>query len=417
MDSDIPPPRRRTLFLSHLYPSFGGSGTQIRGAALIRTLAAREDVFLVILTRRQKVPGPRDAEMESLCREVHYVHVDMPVETDRNGGNSDPSWARVSREFCEPHETAGALKKFCETRRLDALFVFRLDSCALIAGSLDDFPPASLDLDELDSRRNELILNLRARNGEDSPDPATQRAQITLRLMEKTIIPRFGKVFVSSEEEARRVRLVTGARRVAVLPNVFPSRSPARTEPPPHPREILFVGNLSYYPNEDAVRHFGKEVWPLLQKALEDSVVFRVVGMGCSPSLLEWRDHPGVRFMGYQEDLSPWYARASLVVAPLRAGGGTRIKILEAFSHGCPVVSTTLGAEGLKVSDGENILLADAPEAFAEACCAALTQPGLAARLARAGHRLHGENYTLKHLMRGYDAAMADDFIKPGEEQ
>lgn len=418
MDSEQTPLRRRTLFLSHLYPSLGGSGTQIRAATLIRTLAAREDVFLVILTRHRKPPGPRDGETESLCQAILYLRVQTPgpAEAGHEEGPEDEAWGGMDHEACAPARVAEAVKTFYHAHHLNTLFVFRMDSCALIAGGLDDFPRAFLDLDELDSRRNEMVFGLRDRNGETSPDADCRSAQRTLRLLEKKIIPRFGKVFVSSEEEARRVRQATAAGKVAVLPNVFPARPPSGAEPPP-PWEILFVGNLSYYPNEDAVRHFGGEVWPRLRNDLGNSVLFRVVGMGCPPALREWLDQPGIRLMGYQEDLTPWYARAAAVVVPLRAGSGTRIKILEAFAHDCPVVSTTLGAEGLKVTDGENILLADGPEAFAEACRAVLTRPGQAAVLARAGHRLHRENYLPKHLLLRYDDAMADEFPGPGDEQ
>jgi glycosyltransferase involved in cell wall biosynthesis len=133
----------------------------------------------------------------------------------------------------------------------------------------------------------------------------------------------------------------------------------------------MFVGRMDYFPNHDAARYFLGEVWPLLRGCYGDDVRFHLVGAGAPPSF-----HPeeieGVVFDRSRADIVPVYREASVAVVPIRSGGGTRVKILEAFALGRPVVSTTMGAEGLDVEHGRHLLIADTAEAFADACAALL---------------------------------------------
>lgn len=408
MNPELLPPRRRILFLTYLYPSFLGSGTQIRAAALVRMLAARGDVYLMVVNRYERLPGPTDPEMEALCRKIQYLRLVPDREKGDNWHeiSTDVAWTKIPHMDCTTGNISGALKDFYDAHGLDSLFVFRIESYFLMEGSLNLFPRAYLDLDEFASRRNQLIDNLKSEAEGTGRDPARNRANAVIRIIEKKIIPRFEKVFVSSEREAREAREIHPDGRIHVLPNVFPHRTPQTAAPATQPREILFVGTLSYYPNEDAVRYFCRDIFPLIRRVLGDSVIFRIVGFGCPPGLREVGNEPGVELMGFQEDLDPWYARASLLVVPLRAGTGTRLKILEAFVHGRPVVSTSIGAEGLEVTDGVHLLLGDTPEAFARACLEMLEKPALAAELVKAGQQLHRESYSLDRLEKCYDATL-----------
>ena len=114
-----------------------------------------------------------------------------------------------------------------------------------------------------------------------------------------------------------------------------------------------------------------------------------------------------MHLLGFQENLERFYSSASLVVVPLRVGTGTRVKILEAFVHGCPVVSTSIGAMGLKVTHEKNIFLADQPKLFAHACLKILKTPHLASRLISEGQRLHREYYSPEILDQFYKVNLA----------
>ena len=132
-----------------------------------------------------------------------------------------------------------------------------------------------------------------------------------------------------------------GGQNIQVLPNVI------RLSSGPHPAKnsgpftLLFVGNLAYYPNEDAVVYFLEHVLPCLRQRAKHPFCLTVIGSGQSRRLRHYRQIPEYRYLGYVSELAPYYEQADAVVVPLRAGGGTRIKVLEAFSFKRPVVSTS----------------------------------------------------------------------------
>jgi glycosyltransferase involved in cell wall biosynthesis len=159
---------------------------------------------------------------------------------------------------------------------------------------------------------------------------------------------------------------------------------------------------LTDAPNVDAVRQLDREIIPRVLD-VEPSARFRVVGR--HDDGLE-RACPNVSFAGEVERIEPELAQTDVVAVPLRFGSGTRVKILEAFAHRIPVVSTRVGADGLDVRDGEHLLLADDPDAFAAACVHLLRDVALRQRLADAGHRLWSEHHSPAAFQRSVDAVM-----------
>jgi glycosyltransferase involved in cell wall biosynthesis len=143
---------------------------------------------------------------------------------------------------------------------------------------------------------------------------------------------------------------------------------------------IVFVGSLDWLPNEDGVRFFVKEVWPRIRQA-RPGATFQAVGRNPSRGLQRLGDVAGVEIVGTVPDVRPYLAAAAVVVVPLLVGGGTRMKIYEAMAMGKAVVSTSLGAEGLKVTPGAHLLLADAPDAIAVAVEFLLNHPPLRSEL------------------------------------
>jgi glycosyltransferase involved in cell wall biosynthesis len=393
--------RRKLLFVTFAYPSSGGTGTQLRSAAVLRMLAARDEVHLLIAGYAEWSGGPPDPELESLCHQVVYLRIPPPPGERRPLLSTQAAAASVPAVDCPPEGSADWILRFYQTHGLDCLFVFRFDALHFILQRLEAFPARELDMDELPSRaQTELSRLAGATSG-------PRVAVMAVRVMEKRLLPKFDRVFVASAYEAQEVRRLTGYPSAEVLPNIY-GRTVAPLDLPPGPRrEILFVGWLGYLPNADAVVGFCREILPLIRAAKGDDVVFRVIGGGTLPKLESVRDLPGVAMMGYQAALTPFYARAALAVVPLRGGTGTRLKILEAFAHGRPVVSTTIGAQGLDVTDGEDILLADDPAAFARACVALMDDVPLAERLSRGAERLLGSQYSTEALARAYGCSPA----------
>jgi glycosyltransferase involved in cell wall biosynthesis len=157
------------------------------------------------------------------------------------------------------------------------------------------------------------------------------------------------------------------------------------------PTTLLFFGAIDYHPNTDAMLFFAREVMPLLRSRVP-RVRLCIVGRRPPEAVTALRG-PDVEVAGAVEDVRPYLERAAVVIVPLRLGGGTRLKILEALAMGKAVVSTTLGAEGLDVVPDRDLLLADDPATFAAQIRRLLDDPELAARIGAAGRRVVEARY------------------------
>jgi glycosyltransferase involved in cell wall biosynthesis len=178
---------------------------------------------------------------------------------------------------------------------------------------------------------------------------------------------------------------------VEVIPNGVDTQ---RYQPLPEantPPHLLFIGNMGYAPCIDAVSFFCLEILPLIQRAIR-SVELWIVGRDPQPEVTHL-DGQGVHVTGRVEDIIPYYRQTKVSVVPLRAGGGTRLKILEAMALGRPVVSTTIGSEGLDAINGEHLLIADQPEQFAEQTVRLLTDRHLYQHIASRGRQLVESRY------------------------
>jgi glycosyltransferase involved in cell wall biosynthesis len=195
-----------------------------------------------------------------------------------------------------------------------------------------------------------------------------------------------------SAEDARRIE-GWGCARVALVPNgVDLEGCPFLPEEAVEPERVLFIGALDWRPNVDGIHWFLREVHPRLKERV--ACKLWLVGRNPPRWLLDPKNvPPGVEVVGEVPDVRPFLERSAVSIVPLRAGGGSRLKILEAFAHGRPVVSTTVGAEGLTAVNGRDLLLADEPVAFAEAIARLLADAARRRELAAAGRRLVEAEY------------------------
>ena len=180
--------------------------------------------------------------------------------------------------------------------------------------------------------------------------------------------------------------------KVVVVPNAVDLEhfQPRPEAPAAEPFTVLFFGAINYFPNSDAVKLFIDEILPTLRERFP-GVRFRVVGH--TPPHLMSLASAHVEMKGFVPELRAEIERAAVVVAPLRIGGGTRLKILEAMAMAKPVVSTPQGAEGLEVTHGREVLLAETPAAFAAEVARVFEEPALAQTLGREARRLVEERY------------------------
>lgn len=363
------------LFLTPLLPYPTGTGSAMRASVAMDLLAERHRVFVVNAA----------------------LWGSLPV--------FDESWVRkraAGYTLISPQPDAAAIDHLARERfpdaKFDGLYVFRLCMAPVALQVLARLNGrkriAALDLDDDELARSERFGTLREEAG-DHNRAALERAEIRrLEMYYKMFLPRFQVLLLAAPEDRDALAKRFPGLHFAHLCNVV--REPACVERNPDPGRLLFVGNLSYLPNEDAIVYFCNSVLPLLKASGGFSSV-RIVGAGATPRLHEAAWSSGAHVTGPVPDLAPEYARAAAAIVPLRAGSGTRIKILEAISYRCPVVSTSIGAEGLSLRHEEQILIADTPAEFAAACVRLMTDPALRSRLVEKAFTWLRERHTLEH--------------------
>ncbi|MEL7058612.1 MAG: glycosyltransferase [Acidobacteriota bacterium] len=311
-----------------------------------------------------------------------------------------PSWASPPRHVRPLQERAQALE---DRHSPDVVVVAHASTLARLEGVAWRAP---LVVDAYDL----LWTQVRRRAGRRWPGRLRAMLREGLaRRYELRLLSRARLVWVCSTLDARRLAsagfsgqaVVTGRPSVVVVPNVAPP--PAATTAVPstraRPPTALFVGTMGYHANRSGIRWFAEEIWPRVRERLPTArcrIVGRWPAWSPPPATL---DQPGLEVAGFVDELAPEWRGADVFVCPLRVGSGTRIKILEAWSQRLAVVSTSVGAEGLIEpsdggADGPPALLADDPEAFAEATVRVLAEADLAKAVAAAGHRLWRDRYT-----------------------
>ena len=228
------------------------------------------------------------------------------------------------------------------------------------------------------------------------------RAQLAarrLRSYEVRVCRQFQAVVTVSEHDRRILAYHSRRDHIVAVPNgVDAQYFRPLSKIPSNQAEILFAGSLFWWPNVDAVQHFCTAIFPLIRQDCADTRL-SIVGQGAPPSI-EWLGAlPGVTMVGRVEDLRPYYARAAICVVPLRSGSGTRLRILEAMAMAKPVVSTTIGSEGLAAKDGVHLLTADTPEDFARQVVALLRNPSLRRTLGRSARALVEDQYQWSNIV------------------
>ncbi len=242
-----------------------------------------------------------------------------------------------------------------------------------------DVPAARrvLDLHNVES----ALVRSYARVGRGPAGLLAHAEAAALRAMERSVVPSFDTVVVVSERE--RHRLPAGVGDVLVCPNGR-DPDPSGPLPPATTPTAAFVATLGWAPNVDAAVWFAQEVWPEVHRRSPEARLL-LVGRDPAPSVRALATS-SVEVSGTVSDVRPYLAKARVAVAPLRSGGGTRLKILEALDAGRPVVATSVAVDGLEDLIGEGVVVADDPGTMIEELRALLDDPDGAAALGRAGH-------------------------------
>lgn len=297
----------------------------------------------------------------------------------------------MKQDFAQVRERFGAWSR----PQYDVAWLCRAASYVALRDSIT--APIIVDLDDLEDRKvaARMARTPFERDGSGIEKTRTRLASLwrvkharLWKQLHTQIAASVDAVVVCSEHDHRHL----GVDNAFVVPNGYPV--PEKTVGKSHvlsPPTIAFQGFLLYPPNRDAAHTLVERIAPLIRAQIPQ-VQVRLVGE-CDEQIRRLHRPPDVVVTGFVPEVVKELARADLIAVPIRFGGGTRIKILEAFAHRIPVVSTSIGAEGIEAVDGHEILLGDTPQAFANACVRALTDQPLRRALADAAHRLFVERY------------------------
>lgn len=219
-------------------------------------------------------------------------------------------------------------------------------------------------------------------------------ARRTARLMseaEARALKEFDAHIAVSDVDLKRLQSINSDAKIFVIENGVDAAHYADEQSATKNR-IVFVGSMDYHANIEGATNFARTVWPIIQQQ-QSNLRFTIVGRNPPAQLTDLSSITGIEVTGSVADVRPYYREALAAVVPLNVGGGSRLKILEAMAAGVPVVSTRLGAEGLDVSDGENILLAESSAQLANGIIRVIDMADLRARLIAGGHALVRARY------------------------
>ena len=379
--------RPAALFLAPEAPYPIAGGGALRSASLLEYIGRRYATHLIVF-REPGAPDPTAQIPAGLVQRTTVL--DLPVNGRGLAARALRNAARVARRvppLIDRFSGFGELVQRAVRGDRYELGVIEHFWCAPYYAQIAPLCGRTV----LNLHNVESVLHRRCANVQGGAVAMGHRVfQKAALELERQYLPRFTSVLTASQEDAAFARAVAPKANVSVYPNTIPLVvRPAAVDD----LAIVFSGNLEYHPNVDAVRYFRTAMWPELRER-HPSLVWRLVGKNPHAVSRFVSGDPRIEVIGPVPDAVTELARSRIAVVPLRTGSGTRLKILEAWAAGLPVVSTTLGAEGLPARPQENVLLADTPADFVSAVTRLLTCPALVSSLGLAGRLLLEKEFT-----------------------
>jgi len=347
---------------TYLHPTTRGG--QIRTLGMLRELHRSHEIHFAALER------PEDGS-EGVTRSAEYCSRNYPIFHDPPAARSAAFYIQVAGSAFSGMPVAVSrwrspalrlrVEQLLKDERFDHVVCDFLASAPNVPG---------IERAALFQHNVETIIWERRRDTFSNPlrRMAFHYEVARMRAYERSICRAAGHVIAVSQEDADRMRARFGISRVSVVPTGVDIDffTPAPASPPV--ADLVFVGSMDWMPNIDGVTYFSQEIMPLILSRKPDCRV-AIVGRAPPSSITHLAEiQPNLSVTGLVPDVRPYLWGSKVSIVPLRIGGGTRLKIYEAMAARIPVVSTSIGAEGLPVSDRKNIALADDPRQFAEAC-------------------------------------------------
>ena len=382
----------RILFLSPTVPFPLTDGGRIRVFNLLKQIAQRSEVTLLALKTQS-------SDVESV---VHLERFGIRVHLVQQGGKlPSVSFGTLLRAFLKKvpitvarYNVPAYRQKFRELVATETFDLVHYEMFHVAQFHTETHLPSLLSQQNVDTAIWRRLCQETANPLRKCLYWTQQRA---FERYERLTHPQFDIVTCASEIDRQTFQRTNAAGRFEIIPNGVDVEDYQPAYGSEEEAHLIYIGSMDWYPNEDAVAFFADEVLPKIREKLPD-VQFSAVGGNPSPRVQKLAARSHILVTGRVPEIKPYFARATVFVVPLRIGSGTRLKILEALAMGKAVVSTTVGAEGLNLVDGEEILIADEPIAFAEAVLRLLTDASLRRKIGENGRARVERDYDWRRI-------------------
>ena len=382
-------------------------GGQIRTLEILKRLHRRHEVhYLAYHQPRHPDALGRAGEY---CSQAHPVEFDIPHRRSLAFG------VQLAQNLLDPLPLPVSRYQSRQMRQALAALLARESFDSIVCDFL--FPaPNFAALEDCVLFQHNVEAVIWRRHTEHAPDPLRRwylggQARKMFDY-ERSVCRAVRHVIAVSEEDAQAFRRDYGCERVSVTPTGVDIEAFTPQPSTTPPLDLIFVGSMDWLPNIDAMRLFLDEILPRIRRERPATTV-GIVGRQPPSELLDRAaQDPGLTVTGTVPDVRPYLWNSQVSIVPLRIGGGTRLKIYEAVAARLPVVSTTVGAEGLGLRDGQEILLADTPEAFAQACLRLLADAGARERVQEAAWNTVAENYSWERVTTQFEDILEQNRVR-----
>jgi len=373
----------RILYLSSRSPYPPNCGHAQRTYNLIREAAKRHEITLVSYVLNDEEEASIH-EMSDICRKV----VSLPVPINRCRASLYAGLFRnlfSGRPFlADKYGTVPMTRAVQELRESQDFDLAHIDTLWM---AVHRDAVRGLPIVVADHNVEHLVLEKRAALEPGIAKSFWKMQARRMRNFERRILREATCTVAVSDADAAGLRELAPDARIFTVPNGVDTTFFRPDWNAAQRNAVVFVGNMDYQPNVDAVRYFVSDIWPLIRRQSPQTEFF-VIGARPPAAVQKCSDTAGVRVLGFVDDVRPWLRECSVYVAPLRAGGGTKLKVLTAMACGAAIVSSPIGAEGIELENGREMWVEDSPQATADRVLALLTDSAERRRLGESGRRL-----------------------------
>jgi polysaccharide biosynthesis protein PslH len=389
----------RVLLLTQVLPYPPDSGPKVKTYYVLKYLAQKHQVTLVSFVRSSDKPE-YIRHLETLCERVITVPIERKPTQDLiflgQSLASDQPWMMLRDERPEMRKV---LRELASNTHFDVVHADQLNMAQYAL-------PFTKSRKVLDLHNALWMLYKRLARTTRFTSPMKYillRDWPLLKRYEGEMCRKFDAVIAVSDED-RKLLIEAGAPEdITVIPIAIDTNEQAMVERQPSGPHIIHIGTMYWPPNIDGINWFLDNVYPLVKQEVQD-VRCTLIGARPPESLVQRaQTDASLTVTGYVEDPMPYFRDASMMIVPLLAGGGMRVKILNALAQGIPMVSTTVGCEGIALTPGKEVIIADDPQAFANATIKMLTEVSLNKRIARNGRQTVEQLYDYRNACKPLD--------------